>query len=459
MPSLLTALQNEYDAVMLEMLSLKKQYDSLRQDLAHALYTNDASTRVIARLMKERDEAREALASVHNTLGTEPAAANGPGGQDVDMAPPAPEASAAALPADVAANVDALAARLSGERRAKTKRAAPQGYTTPATASSLGEAHVVPSLHNASSPGLTCLAVSANGQLAASGGNDKNVVVYDRASDKVLATLRGHTKRVTSVAFSGVANPVLGADAEAAPAPTFLVSGSEDGTVRVWRLQESGCYALAHLLKGFRAGVTGVAVHPNDALVGSASRDGSWALHALESGERILHVTAGAPDEGGYAYESFAFHPDGQLAATGTGEGAIRVWDVKQGLQSAVFRGHEGAVHTLDFSQNGYLLVAGSRGSSEVKVWDLRKLAVTRVVRASEETQPDAVQGVRIDPTAQLLAVVGLDVKVFTGKAWDHAYTYDGNAGTVTDAQWSPVDGALLLSGLDRTLRVLRTQG
>ena len=48
---------------------------------------------------------------------------------------------------------------------------------------------------------------------------------------------------------------------------------------------------------------------------------------------------------------------------------------------------------------------------------------------------------------------------MFTGKAWDHAYTYDGNAGTVTDAQWSPVDGALLLSGLDRTLRVLRTQG
>ena len=81
------------------------------------------------------------------------------------------------------------------------------------------------------------------------------------------------------------------------------------------------------------------------------------------------------------------------------------------------------------------------------------------MVRASEESQPDAVQGVRIDPTAQLLAVVGLDVKVFTGKAWDHAYTYDGNAGAVTDAQWSPVDGALLLSGLDRTLRVLRTQG
>lgn len=58
-PSLLVSLQNEYDAMVFESLAMKKQYDSVRQDLAHALYTNDASTRVIARLLKERNEARE----------------------------------------------------------------------------------------------------------------------------------------------------------------------------------------------------------------------------------------------------------------------------------------------------------------------------------------------------------------------------------------------------------------
>lgn len=58
-PSLLSSLQNEYDSIIFEMLSLKKQYDSVRQELASALYTNDAANRVIARLMKERDEARE----------------------------------------------------------------------------------------------------------------------------------------------------------------------------------------------------------------------------------------------------------------------------------------------------------------------------------------------------------------------------------------------------------------
>jgi pre-mRNA-processing factor 19 len=58
-PSLLTSLQSEYDAIMLESLEIKKAFQSSRQELANALYREDAATRVIARLMKERDEARE----------------------------------------------------------------------------------------------------------------------------------------------------------------------------------------------------------------------------------------------------------------------------------------------------------------------------------------------------------------------------------------------------------------
>lgn len=44
---------------MLESLEIKKGFNSARAELANALYREDAATRVIARLMKERDEARQ----------------------------------------------------------------------------------------------------------------------------------------------------------------------------------------------------------------------------------------------------------------------------------------------------------------------------------------------------------------------------------------------------------------
>jgi len=65
-PALLTALQNEWDALVLETFTLKQQYNSTRQELSYALYSQDAASRVIARLMRERDAARECVFFLHS---------------------------------------------------------------------------------------------------------------------------------------------------------------------------------------------------------------------------------------------------------------------------------------------------------------------------------------------------------------------------------------------------------
>lgn len=72
-PSLLATFQNEWDAVALETYQLKQHLAQTRQELSTALYQHDAAVRVIARLTRERDEARDALSKITVTAGGAPA--------------------------------------------------------------------------------------------------------------------------------------------------------------------------------------------------------------------------------------------------------------------------------------------------------------------------------------------------------------------------------------------------
>lgn len=68
-PALLSTFQNEWDALALETFKLRKELSQTREELANALYQHDAGVRVIARLVKERDEARTALSRVTVSAG------------------------------------------------------------------------------------------------------------------------------------------------------------------------------------------------------------------------------------------------------------------------------------------------------------------------------------------------------------------------------------------------------
>lgn len=57
-------------------------------------------------------------------------------------------------------------------------------------------------LHSASAPGILSLDIhAADTSKILTGGNDKNATVFNKDTEQVIAILKGHTKRVTSVIY------------------------------------------------------------------------------------------------------------------------------------------------------------------------------------------------------------------------------------------------------------------
>lgn len=431
--------QNEWDALVLETFALKQQHNSTRQELSYALYAQDAASRVIARLVRERDAAREyvathsshlvekktnnnknrALANVQATFG-------GPAnGGDVSMAEEGDDAAAepetAALPQHILDKIEETQQALSSTRK---KRKVLAGYTTPAQIKTFVQRHVVSSLHSPSPAGINALALSrlSPGQFV-TGGNDKIVQLYDHPNDKVLATLKAHSKRVTHVALR-----------EHAGEPTLVLSAGADKLAHVWAHEptdeDEHAYVLRAALRTHSGELTGLSVHPTSALVALASLDRTYSLHEL-SGMKEVYRSKPSDD----VFTALDIHPDGALLAVGTQTSRIQVCDVRTGRPAAYIAppeesaGQPFTVGTLSFSENGYHLLAPN-GSSSVAIWDLRKMTVAHSISLGESFE---VSRVRYDWGAQYFAVSGNEgVRVFAHKTWQELARFD-DVDQVTD--------------------------
>lgn len=288
--------------------------------------------------------------------------------------------------------------------------------------------------------------LAQDGKTIATGGMDKQVQIFDLESQKVLGTLKGHTKPVTHVQFR-----------EHEGESRLVVSSAADKTVRIWGEDESGSWAAKGSITAHKGDVTGLAVHPSGLYAGSASTDSTWVLSDLASAKKI--ATYGAIDgvEGSFSYTSFDVHPDGVLHAGGTKDGLVRVWDARQNTSlAASLESHAGkALSTLSFSENGYYLATASSADSLVNVFDLRKLELFSSWNLPAE---NTVNEVRFDPSAQFLTVAGTDLRVYANKTWNELLKFDDNNGLLTAARFGKLGSEIVLAGMDRTVRILGAQ-
>merc|ERR1712195_170255 len=115
-PGMLALFQSEWDALMLETYTLKQHLETVRQELAHALYQHDAACRVIARLIKERDEARAALGDTQVNVASAL--------KQVTSASGDKESAGAGISSEVVKDMKAHAKTLSKGRKKKIKQLA-----------------------------------------------------------------------------------------------------------------------------------------------------------------------------------------------------------------------------------------------------------------------------------------------------------------------------------------------
>ncbi|KAJ7979796.1 pre-mRNA-processing factor 19-like [Quillaja saponaria] len=447
-PGMLGMFQTEWDGLMLSNFALEQQLHAARQELSHALYQHDAACRVIARLKKERDEARSLLAQAERQIPTSNAAAvnastlsNGKrAADDEELAPDAKKIRPGIVSTIIAELTDCNAA-LSQQRKNR------QIPSTLAPVDALERYTQISShpIHKTSKPGIISMDILYSKDIIATGGVDTNAVLFDRPSGQIVSTLSGHSKKVTSVKFVAQGD--------------LLLTGSSDKTVRLWQGSEDGSYNCRHILKDHTAEVQAVTVHATNNYFVTASLDNTWCFYELASGLCLTKVTDAAGSFEGYT--SAAFHPDGLILGTGTSEGLVKIWDVKSQANVARFDGHVGAVTAISFSENGYFLATAAKDG--VKLWDLRKL---RNFRTFSPYEPDIpTNSVEFDHSGCYLALAGSDIRIYQTAnvklEWNCVKTFPDLSGTgkATCVKFGLDAKYLAVGSMDRNLRIFGLPG
>jgi pre-mRNA-processing factor 19 len=293
-----------------------------------------------------------------------------------------------------------LTAKSAELSRGRKKRKMPEGLVGKDQFAAYECTQRLKSIHATTSPAIHTVSVSSDGKLLATAGADKSILIHALSgAPEIVATLKAaHTKRINSVLFHPTAEPPM------------LLSASSDKTIRIWQqsAEEEAQWKCVQTFKCHKGEVVALALLPVDWLFLSADSTGCWSLNSLRTGESLLsHV-----DSDGATYTRLVTHPDGLIFATGSADGAIKVWDLQS--QTVAFecpeRCGEAGVGGLAFSENGYYMAtAGVQDGGRVTVWDLRKLAKLHTIDLADESY--VVHSLRFDHSGSYLAVAGTDLR------------------------------------------------
>lgn len=213
---------------------------------------------------------------------------------------------------------------------------------------------------------VLAVAVTPDCRWVVTGSDDETVRLFDLTSHCPAASqvvLREHSGPVTSIAVS--------------PDGRWMVTGSRDQTVRLWDLTTPQPGSRVTVLNGHEGSVHSVAISSTGRWVATAAHDHTvrlWDMNAVDPAASCVVLSEQPRDVG-----PLLFSPDGRQLIAGGEDGTACVWEVETGASSSapvLLRGHCGPVGALAITPDGRKVLTGCRQASDrtdclVRLWDL----------------------------------------------------------------------------------------
>jgi len=198
------------------------------------------------------------------------------------------------------------------------------------------------------------IVISSDGQFALSGSWDGTLRLWDLNFGNTTRSFVGHSKDVLSVAFSADNRQI--------------VSGSRDRTIKLWNTLGECKYTIED--QGHSEWVSCVRFSPNTKtpIIVSCGWDKLVKVWNLTTCTLKTNLVG----HRGYV-NTVTVSPDGSLCASGGKDGVAMLWDLNEG--KPLYSLDAGSViNCLTFSPNKYWLCAGT--DKGIKIWDLESKSV-----------------------------------------------------------------------------------
>lgn len=289
---------------------------------------------------------------------------------------------------------------------------------------------------------ITAVALSPDGKILASASRDRTAKLWDAATGTLRQTLTGHGGAVLTVGF-------------AADGGTVFTGGAE-GTVKTW---ETMTGALLGTLTGPKDGLTAVAVVQTKAglRVAGAGADRTIVLWSAKTASGTGEMEAALTGHE-KTVRALAFSPDGDLLASGSDDGRMRLWDAADGLLQRDFKGHAMPVLAVGFSADGKTVASGSEDGL-IQPWDTQTGA--RREQLQMNRPGDGVAALAFAPVGDAVAAGGdggvprtESVMLWDGLGVTKPRPLLGHEGYVTAVAFSADGRTLATGGRDNTLRL-----